>query len=181
MNKTIKPLLLGIASALLVALVSVLVYARLAVPNAAAELPKRSEELAKPDSPERLRSDFSTTENPYGEYTTSFVLSGMRCDTDIYHFEGNAIRMWVLCYRQDSAEGSSEYFSAELHRMEMGIIDVLVESTTLNRAGGSFHEWRNLVPGDYYLRFTKTDTTQTVCSDYVNLNGYMEFAPEDAE
>ena len=181
MDKPVKPLLLGIASAVLIALVAVLVYARLAVPNAKAELPKRSEELAKPDSLERQRNDFLNTENPYGEYTTSFELSGTRYDTDIYHFEGNAIQMMALCYRSGSDGGSSEYFSAELHRMELGIIDVLVETTTLKRAGGTFYQWRNLVPGDYYLRFTKTDATQTVCSDYVSLSGYMEFAPEDAE
>lgn len=182
MSKPIKPLLAGAATALVLALVCVLVYARMAVPNAKAELPTRAEELARPDSLERKRNDFRATENPYGEYTLSFELSGMRYDTDIYHFEGNAIQMMALCYRSgsDADGGASEYFSAELHRMELGVIDVLVETTTLKRAGGTFFEWRNLTPGDYYLRFTKTDATQTVCSDYVSLSGYMEFAPEDA-
>lgn len=179
-SKRLKSLLMGGLTAVIIALVASLVYARLAVPNATAELPTRSEELARPDSLERQRLslNYLETDNPYGSYTTSFVLSGMRCDTDIYNFKGNAIQMMVLCYRSDTMSGNSEYFSVELHRMEAGFIDVLVETTTLKRAGGNFYTWENLVPGDYYLRFTKSDVTQTVYSDYVTLSGYMEFAPE---
>lgn len=181
MSERLKPLLMGGATAVIIALAAALVYARLAVPNATAELPTLSEELAKPDSLEQQKRSLNSIEtgNPYGSYTTSFELSGTRCDTDIYTFKGNAIQMTVLCYRSDTLSGDSEYFSAELHRMEAGLIDVLVETTTLNRAGGNFYTWVNLVPGDYYLRFTKTDVTQTVYSDYVSLEGYMEFAPEE--
>lgn len=181
MSERIKPLLMGFATALIVALSAVLVYARLAVPNASADLPTQSEELARPDSLERKKNNPLVEENPYGRYTTSFELSGTSVDTDIYRFEGNAIQLTALCYRSDTTSGDSEYFSAELHRMEMGLIDVLVETTTLKRAGGNFYVWQNLTPGDYYLRFTKTDATQTVYSDYVELSGYMQFAPEEVE
>ena len=123
-------------------------------------------------TPEEMMAklDDAPQEDPLGRYTFSLELDDV-VDTDVYHFGGNGIELAMGAYRSGAEQGTSEYFSVELHRMSAGLIDTLVGTQTLSRWGASNAIWFDVEEGDYYFRFVKDPDGQRVIAESVEVSG----------
>ena len=112
--------------------------------------------------------------HPNGYYTSTLALGGTVLESEIYHFSGNAIQVQMYLYCE-GGEGASDYFTVELHRMEAGVLDVLVGSQTVSRHGMVVVDWKDTPEGDYYFVFKKDPDNQTVKSENVLMQGYRTY------
>ena len=110
-------------------------------------------------------------EHPYGFYTSTLTLGGTVLESEVYHFSGNAIQVELWLY-WEGGDAASDYLTVELHRMEAGVLDVLVGTQTVRRSGMALADWQDTPEGDYYFVFKKDPDNQIVKSDHVVMRGY---------
>ena len=102
-----------------------------------------------------------------GEYHASTLrLGGTVLESEVYHFSKNCIQLSMETYIT-GGEAANDYFTIELHRIEAGVIDVLVGSRTFKRTGQVVANWEDVPEGDYYFVFKKDADSQVINSDYV--------------
>lgn len=157
----------GILVAALLVVAGIALYIRLA--NAGAT---QNDALETYDPFDELTEIIETgNEHPNGYYVSTLTLGGTILESEVYHFAGNAIqvRMYLTC---EGGEGTSDYFTVELHRVEAGVVDVLVGSQTLNRRGMVLADWQDVPEGDYYFVFKKDADNQIIKSESVTMQGY---------
>ena len=162
MNKTFKVLGVAVITLAVLALVGAIVYVRLAqrTPEPV-EVPTREESL-----------QHIGENDDHGTQIFSMSLA-TTLETGVYRFTGNQIEVHLSCRREGEEKGSSEYFSVELHRIDAGLIDTLVETQTLKRWGTSDAIFSDVPQGEYYLRFVKDADGQLVVCDAVRVEGFV--------
>ena len=162
MNKTFKMLSVAVIAIAALALVGVIVYVRFA---------QRTAELIETPTREESLQHIGESDD-YGTQVFSMSLANT-LETDVYRFTGNQIEVHMACRREGEEKGSSDYFSVELHRIDAGLIDTLVETQTLKRWGYSDAVFCDVPQGEYYLRFVKDADGQLVVCDAVRVEGFV--------
>ena len=105
-------------------------------------------------------------------HASTLTLGGTILESEVYHFSKNSIEISMETY-VTGGDAASDYFTIELHRVEAGVIDVLVGSRTCNRSGHIVVNWDDLPEGDYYFVFKKDADSQVINSDYVIMYSYV--------
>ena len=102
-------------------------------------------------------------------HASTLRLGGTVLESEIYHFSKNSIWLQMETY-VTGGEAANAYFTIELHRIEAGVVDVLVGSQTFDRNGQVVACWEDVPEGDYYFVFKKDADSQVINSDYVIMN-----------
>ena len=158
----------GLLVVVLLVVAGIALYIRLA--NAGANQNDASEPY---DTFDELAQIIETgNAHPNGMYVSTLTLGGTVLESEVYHFAGNAIQVQMYAYCE-GGEGASDYFMVELHRVEAGVVDVLVGSQTLSRRGMVIADWQDVPEGDYYFVFSKDADNQIVKSENVTMQGYI--------
>ena len=105
-------------------------------------------------------------------HASTLALGGTILESEVYHFSKNSIQLSMDTY-VTGGEAVSDYFTIELHRIEAGVIDVLVGSQSFARSGHVIADWQDVPEGDYYFTFKKDADSQTINSDYVMMTSYV--------
>ena len=105
-------------------------------------------------------------------HASTLRLGGTILESEVYHFSKNSIQLTMDTY-VTGGDAANDYFTIELHRLEAGIVDVLVGSQTFKRSGHVLAEWTDVPEGDYYFAFKKDADSQIINSDYVIMTGYV--------
>ena len=110
---------------------------------------------------------FQDIGNTQGEaHASTLRLGGTILESEVYHFSKNSIWLQMDAY-VTGGDAANDYFTIELHRIEAGVIDVLVGSQTFKRSGQVVANWEDVPEGDYYFVFKKDADSQVINSDYV--------------
>ena len=109
---------------------------------------------------------------PGEAHASTLRLGGTILESEIHHFSKNSIQLTMETY-VTGGEAANDYFTIELHRIEAGVIDVLVGSQTFKRAGQVVANWEDVPEGDYYFVFKKDADSQVINSDYVIMISYV--------
>ena len=107
-------------------------------------------------------------------HASTLRLGGTILESEVYHFSKNCIQLQMETY-VTGGDASNDYFTIELHRLEAGVIDVLVGSQAFSRSGLVVADWQDIPEGDYYFVFKKDADSQVINSDYVTMTGYVAF------
>ena len=105
-------------------------------------------------------------------HASTLRLGGTILESEVYHFSKNCIQLSMETY-VTGGDAANDYFTIELHRLEAGVIDVLVGSQTFKRSGHVVADWQDIPEGDYYFVFKKDADSQVINSDYVVMTGYV--------
>ena len=133
--------------------------------------------LSNASADDRYSSENYDTFQDIGEtkgegHTSTLRLGGTILESEVYHFSKNCIQLSMDTY-VTGGDAANDYFTVELHRIEAGIIDVLVGSQTFKRTGHVLADWQDVPEGDYYFTFKKDADSQTINSDYVMMTSYV--------
>ena len=127
--------------------------------------------LSNATSDERYKAEnydmFQDLGDTQGEaHASTLRLGGTILESEVYHFSKNSIWLQMETY-VTGGEAANDYFTVELHRIEAGVIDVLVGSQTFERTGQVTAMWEDVPEGDYYFVVKKDADSQVINSDYV--------------